>query len=344
MRKGLIFAMLVGLVVAVGLALTAGLARAGDCTVTVTAPASIQAAVDAAGFGDVVCLSGTFNQSVVFGPEDSGITLTAAPGAAPVLDGTGLAAVEAIRLLDGVSDVTIEGLEIQNYTSDTCCGQGNAIQAWGVNTSNIVVRRNNMHDNNYSAILVGSEGAQMHTGWAVHGNIATNNATGFFSAQIELTNCSGCSIHRNNVTGGIIGILVQGRNTIPDSGLVETQGVSVKNNVVDSDIGVYILGLASGPLDPFPPIVGAQADLLDVTLVGNQITSGASWVYGYLGGQIINPALVRNDFNCNSGYGIGLFGNTFNAKVVNNDFANCAPDLIDGGYETKHPPVPDNPS
>lgn len=345
----------VGLVTAF-MAFSGGQAQAAHCDATVTAPTSIQAAIDAASFGDVVCLDdsgGAFAQTVVFGSEDSGITLSAEDGDSPVMDGTSTGFAEAISLLDGVTDVTIENLEIRDYTGATCCGVGNAIQAWAVNTSNITVRNNNMHDNNYSAILVGSEGAQTHSGWAVHNNTATDNSTDFFSAQIELTNCNGCSIHRNVVDGGAIGILVQARNTVPDSGLIEIKGVSVKRNKVGDTaapgIGVYLLALASQPVPPFDPIAAAQSKLQSVSVGSNTITSPlGAHVLGFLDGDIRNPALVRNDFFCDGGTGIWLreiVGEVINAKVVNNDFADdtCIK-LTDEGDETKFPPVPDNPS
>ncbi len=355
MRK---FATLTAAAAAVGLfGVTSGTANASHCTVglglPVTAPASIQAAVDAAVFGDVVCLDdsgGDFAQTVVFGSEDSGITLSPDDGDTPGLDGSATAFAEAIRLLDGVTDVTIEGLNIHHYTGAFCCGVGNAVQAWAVNTSNITIQNNNMHDNNYSAILVGSEGAQTHSGWRVHRNIVKDNATSFFSAQIELTNCNGCSIHRNTVDGGAIGILVQGRNTVSGSGLVEIKGVSVKRNTVigSPSFGVFILALASDPTPPFDPILAAQTELRDVSLGGNSITSGlGAVVWGLEDGDVINPALVRNEFLCSAG-GIGIFlvDQIDNAKVVNNDINNgtatCG--FVDGGDETKFPPVPDNPS
>jgi hypothetical protein len=341
--------------VAAFMAIGVGQAQAAHCTITLTNASSIQAAIDAASFGDVVCLDnsgGVFAQTVVFGPEDSGITLSAAHSASPELDGTSTGFPEAIRFLDGVTDVTIENLDIHDYTGVSCCGVGNAIQAWAVNTSTITIRNNYMHDNNYSAILVGSEGTQNHSGWAVHGNTATDNATSFFSAQIELTNCNGCSIHRNVVDGGAIGILVQARNTVPDSGLIEIKGVSVKRNQVGDTaapgIGVYLLALASQPVPPFDPIDAAQSELHSVSVGSNTITSPlGAHVLGFLDGDIINPALVRNDFVCSGGTGIWLreiVGEVINAKVVNNDFDASCTTLTDEGDETKFPPVPDNPS
>lgn len=335
------------------LLLGAGVAQAEDCTATVTAPASIQVGIDS-NPGGVVCLSGPFHQSVVFGPEDSGTTLRAADGATAVLDGTAPAdsgttlSVDAIRFLDDTHDVTIEGLEIKNYTSGVCCGQGNAIQAWAVNTNNITVRKNNMHDNTWNGVLVGSEGAQTHTGWAVHDNMATGN--GF--AQIELTNCSGCSAHGNTVSG-TIGILVQARNTNPNSGTVEIQGVSVKNNQITSDVGgykvgVYALGLASD--FDFNPISGAQGNLKAVSVTGNQITAGRrgilAWGFsGYDGsgaGHVINASLVRNTITCSvltGSRGISLSSSdVINTKVVNNTFSGCETNLKNLGEDTKVPP------
>ncbi|MCH7710416.1 MAG: hypothetical protein IH903_02135 [Proteobacteria bacterium] len=372
MRKFLTLTAAAAFAVAFGFA---GTAQAAHCTTTVTAPASIQTAIDAANSGEVVCLddSGVFSQTVVFGPEDSGITLSAADGDSPIMDGTtlfGPTTVDAITLEDGVSDVTIKGLEIRDYLGD---GGGNdrssAIQAWAVNTSNIAVKNNDLHDNFWNGILVGSEGAQTHTGWAVHRNTVEFN--GF--VQIELTNCNSCSIHRNTIdargTFGQMGIVVQARNTVPDSGLVTIEGVSVKNNTVDTDRrGVFLLALASGPLSPFPPIIGAQSVLEGVSVVGNTITvigdgvfvfdssanEVAVLVWGFAAGTVIDANIVRNDFICietapDDIPGIWLRDvatmQVIRGKNVNNDFVGCTTELLDdGGVDTKDPPVPDNPS
>lgn len=325
-----------------------GGANAAHCTTTVIAPASIQAAVDAASFSDVVCLDdsgGAFAQTVIFGSEDSGITLSAADGTSPELDGTTTAFAEAIRLLDGVTDVTIEGLDIHDYFGATCCGVGNAIQAWAVNTSNITVQNNDMHDNNYSAILVGSEGAQTHSGWSVRKNIFTDNATSFFSAQVELTNCNGCSIHRNTIAGGAIGILVQARN-FETGGLVEIAGVSVKNNVVTStpttreSIGIY--ALAFGAVDP------TRVALWDVSIVRNTATAErAVQVLAAFDASVNNTSIVRNSLACDGGdlEGIrlnGVAGGVVdNTKIIKNSVdASCTTPLaeLNDTDDTKLPP------
>lgn len=82
---------------------------------------SIQTAVDAADAGDVVIVhEGTyFEELVVFGPEDSGITLVAE--GLVILFGTGyeMGVDEpiAITIASGTSGVTIDGFHIVNYRS-----------------------------------------------------------------------------------------------------------------------------------------------------------------------------------------------------------------------------------
>ncbi len=63
-------------------AIASPVARANGCTVTVTAPASIQVAIDTNPAG-VICLSGEFHQSVTFDSADSGIKLRGDETAGP---------------------------------------------------------------------------------------------------------------------------------------------------------------------------------------------------------------------------------------------------------------------
>lgn len=94
--------------------------RAYQCNYTVAAPESIQDAVDAAGVGEVVCLDdigGAFAQSVVFsGEDDSFTTLTAAPGAYPLLDGTSQGGTDTGITIDAAAhEMIISALEIVNF-------------------------------------------------------------------------------------------------------------------------------------------------------------------------------------------------------------------------------------
>jgi hypothetical protein len=342
---------------------------AQTCTIAVEAPASIQAAVNGAAAGDVICLKGVFSESVTL--NKSYLTIRSAPGETAVLDGTALGINhDAFTLSEGVSNITIEGLEIRNYgRGSACCGWGNAVQAWDVNTSYITIRNNYMHGNNWNGILAGSEGGTMHTGWAVHGNRAEDN--GF--AQIELTNCSGCSIHRNTVVGNTtwvtddfpvptaIGILVQARNMGGSASPVLAQGVSVQGNNISGcgvggglawyDICVYVLAAAYDPGSAPTP-----ASLKAVSVVQNTITGLRGVVvrgytvndYGIVpggtAGLAINTAVVGNTISCSGGsdayrsIGVRVMSNSINTKVVNNAITSCMTNIENAGEDTRIPP------
>ena len=107
------------LIIAAVMSLGVREALAEDCDSTVTAPDSIQDAIDAAGVNGVVCLDdsgGAFAQIVVFsGEADSFKTLTSAHGATPVLDGSSLGKKTAITINAGVHNVTISNLQVLNF-------------------------------------------------------------------------------------------------------------------------------------------------------------------------------------------------------------------------------------
>ena len=333
MVKRKIFSVLFALVLALGVTLP--MATPVMAATYYVAPGdSIQAAVDSASWGDTIILNdGTFNDYATVTVGTSGITIKAAnPGQAILHGGDG----PAFRLADGLSDVAFEGLVIQNRTG----WRGGGIEAWDRTTSNINVRNNQFLNNTYNGILVGSEGGYIHTNWTVRSNVVTGN--GF--AGIELTNVQDSEIRGNTVAGGTVGILVQARNTVADSGMVTVSGVRVMGNTVSGAVwtGVYILAMASGPTEPFDPIGGAWATLEGVMFQGNSVDQSdagwGAWVYGYLEGYIDNARVIRNTFTSDDGPGVGIFGNATNTKVVNNTFIDCAPEVADYGEDTKLPP------
>lgn len=319
--------------------------KASRCTVTVTAPDSIQDAIDT-NPGGTVCLDdslGVFNQSVVFGPEDSNVKLTAEPGDTPVLDGSsGSVLVNAIRLDDGVSRVTIEGLEIRNYKDPTpdVNSRNSAISAWDVSTSRITVRNNNLHDNTYNGILVGSEGGFIHDNWKVEGNTVSGH--GFVG--IELTNCLKCKITKNSVdTSGFAGIVVQARNTVAGSGAVAIKDVKVeKNTITDAGFaGIYVLSITAHPT-AFTPITGASSLLEKVKVKGNTITdSGAVairfWAFNDAA-TATKSNIEKNSLDCLPSTpgievlerGSGETGDVEKVKIKKNTFdTDCAPPITD---------------
>ena len=326
---------------------------ADGCTVTLSSGANIQTAVDDAGEGDVICLDGTFHQSVSIGPEDTPITLSGSSG---VLDGSGSADTGtfltpnwAILLQDGVSNVIIENLEIKNYAGLGGGGQGNAIQAWDVSTSNIIVRNNDMHNNGWNGVLVGSEGGngKIHSNWMVRNNdVRDNDFVG-----IELTNCNSCGIMKNDVGGSFLGIVVQARNTITETGQVAINGVRVLHNTVDSSlIGIYVLSYTGITGFPFSPINEASTLLTSVSISHNTLTDNTSsqirfWAFNEAA-TAENGRIIKNVVDCDSSKGIevlesgvGQTGTVKNVKVVNNKIGgDCSPPITNQGEATKLPP------
>lgn len=290
------------------------------CTSTVTAPDSIQAGIDADP-GGVVCLEGTFEQGVYFFPQHNGTTLRSAVEGIPAYLIGGGPWWGAIALLDGVNGVTVEGLDISSY-------EGSAIFSLG-NSSNITVRKNNIHDLPWA--INSTSGTDATTGWAVYENTVSPSD----GAAIGLNNCSGCSVHNNITVGGLFGIFIGG---LHGNGAQKTTGVSVTNNVITgSFLSLFV-------------IAGDGRVLKEVSLTGNKITTtGAGVLFnGMEEYAIVNPSLVRNTITCSEGSFVGVWLDAhvpdgpigvLNAKIVNNKNS-CAENWYSGGDSTKLPPIP----
>ena len=204
MNKKLTIRAVVALLAAL-MALGGGQALAASCKVTVTAPDSIQAAIDA-NPKKTVCLDdsgGVFSQSVVFsgtdgGGDDSGITLRAAPGAVPVLDGTIGSLVDAITLKDGVSKVTIRDLEIRNYSNQAIRGDGTI----AVPLSKIRLQDLDIHDINFHAIdILHTDGLRIK-----HVTVRVAPGANFFAEAIRLQSVDSVKVDKVHVIGGFVGV------------------------------------------------------------------------------------------------------------------------------------------
>ncbi len=109
---------------------------------------TIQYAVDHVGAGDTILVqSGVYNELVTFNQSGSAgayITLQNAPGASPVIDGTGLDAAEMpglIKIIDH-NYIVVTGFEMRNLTSTHW-----AAGVWCRGTSHhIEIRNNTIHD------------------------------------------------------------------------------------------------------------------------------------------------------------------------------------------------------
>jgi hypothetical protein len=233
---------------------------------TPTCYATIQEAVDAAVVGDTInVVAGTYAGQI---NVNKSVTILGDPGdaspgpgpSAPVIDGGSLPG-DAFLLANGVSNVTIQGFEMRNFTSPSMDGIGNGISAWEASTSNITIQDNYFHHLGYNGVLVGNDGAAGdHTNWLIKGNVIEN----FGYIGFELTNTSNSSIENNviHMTTPFIGaIFSSARRT-------ET-GLAVKNNQIDGT-----------PSTTYPVIYIYAYDLdmpnpnLDSVLIeGNTITS-----------------------------------------------------------------------
>lgn len=183
-----------------------GQAQAAPCTFTITAATSIQTTIDGAVSGDVVCLSdmgGDFSQTVIFsgtdaGDDDSGITLTAVAGETPVLDGTTGSLADAITLQDGVRRVTIEDLEIRNYTNQAIRGVGMTAMP----LSRISLRNLDIHDIYFHAIdILFSQRV-----WIEDVAIRIGAGANFFAEAIRLQSVDRVTVDNVAIVGGFVGV------------------------------------------------------------------------------------------------------------------------------------------
>lgn len=140
MKKSVVLALFVALVASFG-------AFAQTCTKVVCAGSSIKAVVDTAKPGDVICLSGgVYRQNNVWvgvsGTADKPITITAAPGEKPVLDGEGMLTPDwaTFFTLDGqyliLSDIAIKNGVSPGIKGIWMRGQNNTVK--GVTVDNVL--------------------------------------------------------------------------------------------------------------------------------------------------------------------------------------------------------------
>jgi hypothetical protein len=192
--------------------------------------ATIQAAITAAAPGDTINVAaGTYAGNIIV---DRSVSIIGDPGdtspgpgpSAPVIDGGSLPG-DAFLLANGVSNVTIQGFEMRNFTSPLMDGIGNGISAWEASTSNITIQDNYFHHLGYNGVLVGNDGAAGdHTNWLIKGNVIEN----FGYIGFELTNTSNSSIE-----GNVIHMTTPYIGAIFSSARRSETGLTVKNNLID---------------------------------------------------------------------------------------------------------------
>jgi len=233
---------------------------------------TIQGAIDAASAGDIIEVAdGTYSEVNIL--IDKSLTLIGDPGDenpgpganAPVLDGDSSYG-DAFKIANGVSNVTIKGFEIQNYTTDDFNGVGNAVSAWVGSTSNITIQDNYLHDLGYNGVLVGNDYNSDpnkwgdHTGWTVKSNIIED----FGYIGFELTNTSTSTIEDN-----IIHMSTPYIGAVFSSARRSETGLTIKNNLIDGTPSttspvIYIYAYDCDMANP---------NLDDVLITGNTIST-----------------------------------------------------------------------
>ena len=126
-----------------------------DCQMIVDPGSSIQAAVNAATNGSVICVhGGVYNETVTVPAAKSGLTLSAYPGEQPIIDGNkripgGLPGARFRALVEIYGPGTVfDGFEVR-YSS---------ARGLEVNANDVVVRNTSVHDNWTSGLTVRNAG------------------------------------------------------------------------------------------------------------------------------------------------------------------------------------------
>ncbi|MDB5393067.1 MAG: hypothetical protein JWM91_573 [Rhodospirillales bacterium] len=157
------------------------------------------------------------NASVTLGSRDSGMTVQAAPGATPILDGGG--SLSTLVRLDGASGVTLQGITFQNTAGRA------ALVMNGANGNKIIA--NHFTHTGEGMLLTGGSSNNI-----VSGNELDSSSTSAIEAQ---NGSNGNSFDSNHINGtGAIGTAGGGfflhganNNSITHNLVENTQGVGI---------------------------------------------------------------------------------------------------------------------
>jgi len=190
-RKG--FGILFALVLVISLSLVAAVpVAAADLEVGSGKPyADIAAAISAASDGDtIIVYDGTYGKVVV----SKELTIRAAAGNSPVVDGGGSGACFGIYKAAGLDDVTIKGFEIRNAT------YGIWIYGAPSTYNDITLSDNNIHNHVHNGILTTDATVN---GVTISGNIVNNSGIGI---SFDRATVVGLTVDGNEVTNGNVGV------------------------------------------------------------------------------------------------------------------------------------------
>lgn len=248
---------------------------------------TIQAAVNAASSGDVIEVAQEeYNETVNI---DKSLILRGAPGDseivgadsnAPILDGSGLRG-NAFFILDGVSNVTIEGFEMRNYSASSNRGLGHGVAA-NNRVNDITIRNNTIHDIEETGVVILRD-----EGDVTIDNISVikNSIESFGAYGIRVSNADNSTIKGNEIRGqdghedpfegGIseIGIQVQAQRKFDFENEITVDSVLVEDNVVEGPFDrVGIEFIAHNKNEKPQPV-----KLTNIKAVDNTVSNADTW-------------------------------------------------------------------
>jgi hypothetical protein len=243
--------------------------------------------------GTVYVAAGTYSGQI---NVNKSVTLLGDPGDssagsgpnAPAIDG-GSAPGDAFLIANGVSNVTIQGFEMRNFTSNDT-GIGNGISAWEASTSNITIQDNYFHNLGYNGVLVGNDDAAGdHTNWTIKGNILeTFEAYGF-----ELTNASNSSIENNIIHSNAVWNLAA--TCIMVDARRNESGIVIRGNQLDGEMwpgypAVYVFANSFET-----PNVNLDDVLIECNTISTTGTVQQIIVYNYPGTGTVTGVQVHSN-------------------------------------------------
>ncbi len=234
---------------AVGLAFLPSSSSAGVITVPGDFP-TVQAALNAAVAGEAIEVAdGVYFEKIVFprsGAPGAPITLRAAAGANPILDGTGVAGADMVRI-DSKSHLRLIGFEIRNHLG---VDDGSGVRIVGAGTD-LEISGNVIHeirgDDAMGITVYGTE-PQPISDLVIAGNQIFDCEPARSEALVLNGNVDGFEISGNLVRDvNNIGIdMIGGETPIqPDPSLVARNGVVRGNTVIHAN-SIYEGGYAGG--------------------------------------------------------------------------------------------------
>ena len=212
---------------------------------------------------------------------------------APVIDGGSLPG-SAFFIANGVTNVTIKGFEMRNFTSNDN-GIGNGISAWVGSTSNISIEDNYFHNLGYNGVLVGNDKSSNPAKWGDHTNwLIKNNILETFEAYgFELTNASNSSIENNIIHSNAVWNLAS--TCIMVDARRNESGIVIKGNQIDGQMwpGYPAVFVFANSFET--PNVNLNDVLIEANGISTTGTVAQIYVYNNAGTGTVTGVTITNN-------------------------------------------------